>query len=139
MKVTEEEIDAMALEIDEDGSGAGQFVFLSSEPRCFTKTGSGQAQKKLQKDTRFCRNHGITYQQNSTEGDLFIKLPNISFPFTDTGDLILAMGNQVHTDAGVSVTLEAALKTGAINAFWPPVFFILTNQLRVEFKRTVFS
>ena len=43
MKVTEEEIDAMVLEIDEDGSGAGQFVFLSSEPRCFTKTGSGQA------------------------------------------------------------------------------------------------
>ena len=90
--------------------------------RIFTKTGSGQAQEKLQKGTRFCRNHGITYQQNSTEGDLFIKLPNISFPFTDTGDLILAMGNQVHTDAGVSVPLEAALKTGAINTFWPPVF-----------------
>ena len=49
------------------------------------------------------------------------------------------MGNQVHTDAGVSVPLEAALKTGAINAFVPPVFLILTNQLRVEFKRTVFS
>jgi hypothetical protein len=82
----------------------------------------------LQKGTRFCRNHGITYQQNSTEGDLFIKLPNISFPFTDTGDLILAMGNQVHTDAGVSVPLEAALKTGAINAFVPPVFFYLNES-----------
>ena len=43
-------------------------------------------------------NHGVTYQQNSTEGELFIKLPNISFPFTDSGDLILAMGNQVHAD-----------------------------------------
>ena len=38
---------------------------------------------------------GVTYQQNDTDGKLFIKLPNISFPFSDAGDLILAMGNQV--------------------------------------------
>ena len=60
-------------------------------------------------------NHGVTYQQNSTEGELFIKLPNISFPFTDSGDLILAMGNQVHTDAQISVPLEAALKSGTLD------------------------
>ena len=41
-------------------------------------------------------NHGVTYQQNSSDGKLFIKLPNISFPFSADGDLILAMGNQVH-------------------------------------------
>ena len=34
-------------------------------------------------------NHGMTWQQNSSEGDLFIKLPNISFPFSN-GSLILA-------------------------------------------------
>ena len=60
-------------------------------------------------------NHGVTYQQNSTNGELFIKLPNISFPFTDSGDLILAMGNQVHTDAEISVPLEAALKSGTLD------------------------
>ncbi len=60
-------------------------------------------------------NHGVTYQQNTTDGDLFIKLPNISFPFTSTGELILAMGNQVHTDSGVSVPLEVALKTGNLD------------------------
>lgn len=53
--------------------------------------------------------------QNSSSGELFIKLPNISFPFTAAGDLILAMGNQVHTDTGVSVPLEAALKTGTLD------------------------
>lgn len=55
-------------------------------------------------------NHGVTYQQNNSDGKLFIKLPNISFPFTSDGELILAMGNQIHTDAAVSVPLEAALK-----------------------------
>ena len=60
-------------------------------------------------------NHGITYQQNSSEGKLFIKLPNISFPFSEGGELILAMGNQVHTDTGVSVPLEAALQAGKLD------------------------
>ena len=51
----------------------------------------------------------MTYQQNrSSDGRLFIKLPNISFPFSGAGSggaadqLIQKMGNQVHTDAGVS-------------------------------------
>ena len=37
-------------------------------------------------------NHGVTLQQNSSEGKLFIKLPNISFPFSENGELILVMG-----------------------------------------------
>ena len=45
------------------------------------------------------RNHGVTYQQNTSGGKLFIKLPNISFPFGEKGkgkgELILATGNQV--------------------------------------------
>ena len=41
--------------------------------------------------------------KNSSKGELFIKLPNISFPFTN-GELILAMANQVHTDAQVRKT-----------------------------------
>jgi hypothetical protein len=59
-------------------------------------------------------NHGYTYQQNSSDGKLFIKLPDISFPFKD-GELILAMGNQVHTDAQLSVPLEAALAAGRLD------------------------
>jgi hypothetical protein len=53
--------------------------------------------------------------QNSSSGELFIKLPNIDFPFTESGDLILAMGNQVHTDEQVAVPLEAALKAGKLD------------------------
>jgi hypothetical protein len=59
-------------------------------------------------------NHGVTYQQNSSDGELFIKLPNISFPFTN-GELILAMGNQVHTNAQVGAPLEAALASGKLD------------------------
>ena len=53
-------------------------------------------------------------QQNSSDGKLFIKLPNISFPF-ENGQLILVMGNQVHTNAQISVPLEAALATGKLD------------------------
>jgi hypothetical protein len=65
VKVTEEEIDAMVLEIDEDGSGAGQFVFLSSEPRCFTKTGSGQAQKtRLEEERNECVSFCLCFRRH---------------------------------------------------------------------------
>jgi hypothetical protein len=60
-------------------------------------------------------NHGYTFQQNSSSGDLFYKLPPIRFPFPENNELILGLGQKVHTDEELSVPLEAALASGSLD------------------------